>query len=241
MTSKESRASTFVLIPGAGGSAWYWHLVEPELRKRGHDVVAISLPAADDTAGLPEYADAVIRALGNRPRANLGLVAQSMGAFTAPLVCQRVPVALLVLLNAMIPKPGETPGAWWTNTDHDAAKRRKNLRDGRPAGADFDPLVDFFHDVPQNVVDEALAQGAPDQADTPFTTPCTFDRWPDVPTRVLVGRDDRFFPAEFQRRVAQERLGITPDEMPGGHLVALSRPAELAKRLDAYAAELRLH
>jgi pimeloyl-ACP methyl ester carboxylesterase len=153
------------------------------------------------------------------------LVAQSMGAFTAPLVCQRVPVALLVLLNAMIPKTVETPGAWWTNTDHDAAKRRKNLRDGRPADADF----------------EALAQGAPDQSDTPFTTPCTFDRWPDVPTRVLVGRDDRFFPAEFQRRVAQERLGITPDEMPGGHLVALSRPAELAKRLDAYAAELRLH
>jgi pimeloyl-ACP methyl ester carboxylesterase len=49
-------------------------------------------------------------------------------------------------------------------------------------------------------------------------------RWPDVPTRFLQARDDRFLPGEFQRRVAQERLGITPDEMPGGHLVALSRP-----------------
>jgi hypothetical protein len=49
-------------------------------------------------------------------------------------------------------------------------------------------------------------------------------RWPDVPTRFLQARDDRFFPAEFQRRVVQERLGITPDEMPGGHHVALSRP-----------------
>jgi pimeloyl-ACP methyl ester carboxylesterase len=61
-----------------------------------------------------------------------------------------------------------------------------------------------------------------------------------VPTRVLVGRDDRFFPIDFQRRVARERLGITPDEMPGGHLVALSRPTELAERLDAYATQLRL-
>jgi hypothetical protein len=51
---------------------------------------------------------------------------------------------------------------------------------------------------------------------------------------VLVGRDDRFFPAPFQRRVAEERLGITPDEMPGGHCLALSRPAELADRLVAY-------
>src|SRR5262245_21374857 len=111
---------------------------------------------------------------------------------------------------------------------------------GRPADADFDLLTDFFHDVPRNVVDEAMAQASPRQSDTPFATPCTFDRWPDVPTRVVVGRDDRFFPAEFQRLVARERLGITPDEMPGGHLVALSRPRELAARLELYAVESHL-
>jgi len=43
-----------------------------------------------------------------------------------------------------------------------------------------------------------------------------------------------FFPAEFQRRVARERLGLSVDEMPGGHLVALSQPKELATRLAAY-------
>jgi hypothetical protein len=51
-----------------------------------------------------------------------------------------------------------------------------------------------------------------------------------------VARDDRFFPAEFQRRIARERLGIEADEMPGGHLVALSQPDELSQRLSAYAA-----
>jgi pimeloyl-ACP methyl ester carboxylesterase len=78
---------TYVLIPGAGGSAWYWHLVDAELRQRGHDVVVVDLPADDDAAGLPEYTDTVIRAIGDR--SDLVLVAQSMGAFTAPLVCER--------------------------------------------------------------------------------------------------------------------------------------------------------
>ena len=51
---------------------------------------------------------------------------------------------------------------------------------------------------------------------------------------MLAGRDDRFFPLEFQRRVAADRLGLAVDEIPGGHLVALSRPVELAERLAAY-------
>ena len=50
----------------------------------------------------------------------------------------------------------------------------------------------------------------------------------------MTGRDDRFFPAEFQKRVLQERLGITPDVVPGGHLPALSRPRELADQLESY-------
>src|SRR5262249_1410574 len=87
------------------------------------------------------------------------------------------------------------------------------------------------------VIDAALAQGEPRQSDTVFGSRCDFESWPAVPTPVLIARDDRFFPAEFQRRVARERLGSSPDEMPGGHLVALSQPDELAARLLAYAAD----
>lgn len=206
----------------------------PKLEELGHEALPVDLPAADDGAGLPQYAATVVHAIGDRDPQQVVLVAQSLAGFTAPLVCQKVRVALLVLVNAMIPKPGETPGAWWSNTGHGEAKRRKNERDGRSADAPFDPLIDFFHDVPQRVVDDAWAQGEPRQSDTVFGSPCTFNAWPAVPTRVLVGRDDRFFPAEFQQRVARQRLGISPDEMPGGHLVALSQPAELVRRLVAY-------
>ena len=201
------------------------------LREHGHEAVPVGLPAADDRAGLPQYAATVVRAIGNRDPKRVVLVAQSLAGFTLPLVCRTVRVAMLVLVNAMIPKPGETPGDWWRNTRHGEAKRQQHVRDGRRAGAPFDPLIDFFHDVPQPVIDDAWAQGEPRQSDTVFGSPCTFKAWPTVPTRVLVGRDDRFFPAEFQRRVARERLGISADEMPGGHLVALSQPAELATRL----------
>jgi pimeloyl-ACP methyl ester carboxylesterase len=72
------------------------------------------------------------------------------------------------------------------------------------------------------------------EADIAFGQPCAIDRWPDVPTQVIAGRDDRFFPLEFQRRVARERLGIGVDVVPGGHLAALSRPAELAGQLASY-------
>ena len=228
--------ATYVLIPGAGGQAWYWHRLAPELRSRGHDAIAVDLPADDDAAGIEEYAAVVLEAIGDR--ADLVVVAQSMGGLTGPIVCERVAVTLLVLLNAMILRPGDVPGAWWEDTGHAAARAAQAARDGRSLDDDPDLLDAFFHDVPAEVTADAVARGAPDQSGTPFRLPWPLERWPDVPTRVLQGRDDRFFPVEFQRAVAEDRLGVTPDEMAGGHLVALSRPVELADRLEAYRREV---
>ena len=36
--------STFESIDGAGDVGWYWHLVEAELRARGHGAVAPTFP-----------------------------------------------------------------------------------------------------------------------------------------------------------------------------------------------------
>jgi pimeloyl-ACP methyl ester carboxylesterase len=226
--------ATYVLIHGAGSDSWYWHLVAPELRALGHDVVAPDLPSDDDSAGLAEYADSVVAAIGRRT--GLILVAQSMAGFTAPLVAERVPVRLLVLLAAMVPSPGESPGDWWANTGHDQARREQARRDGRDPD-DEDPVALFLHDLPPALLEVAMTK-ARNQSGTPFEKPWPLERWPDVPTRFLLCRDDRFFPAAFQRRVVRERLGIVPDEMDGGHLPALSHPKELVARLEAYRAEL---
>jgi pimeloyl-ACP methyl ester carboxylesterase len=221
--------TTFVLIPGAGGRAWYWHRLVAELERRGHEAVAVDLPADDESAGLAAYADTVVVAAGDS--APIVLVAQSMGAFTAPLVCTRLPVELLVLLNAMVPLPGETGGEWWSVTGQAGARAEHAARAGLTD--DSDDMTTFFHDVPADVAAAAHAQPFV-QSERPFADPWPLTRWPDVPTRVVAGRDDRFFPAGFQRKLAAERLGLEVDEIPGGHLVALSRPVELADRLEAY-------
>ncbi|HJY73561.1 MAG TPA: alpha/beta hydrolase, partial [Streptosporangiaceae bacterium] len=96
--------------------------------------------------------------------------------------------------------------------------------------AEFDLATYFLHDVPADVVATGEAHNFP-EADIAFGQPCAIERWPDVPTRVLAGRDDRFFPLDFQRRVARDRLGMAVDVVPGGHLVALSHPAELTDQL----------
>jgi pimeloyl-ACP methyl ester carboxylesterase len=223
--------STFVLVPGAGGQAWYWHRLVPELQARGHEAIAVDLPAADDAAGFAEYADAVVAAIGDR-RTGLVLVGQSLAGFTVPLVAERLPVEGIVLLNAMVPKPGESGGEWWDATGQAEARAAYAEREGRSADP-FDPLADFFHDVPPEIVAEAMAAGEPEQSGTPFAKPWPLAAWPDVPTRFLQGREDRFFPLEFQRRVVAERLpGVEVEELPGGHLLALSRPVELAEALD---------
>ena len=222
--------TTFVLVPGAGGQAWYWHRVVAELERRGHVAVAVELPSGDETAGLAAYADAVVTAAGDR--SPLVVVAQSMGGLTAPLVCDRVDVELLVLLNAMVPSPGETGGEWWRATGQADAQAEYFARLGLENGDD--DAVTYFHDVPAEVAATAMEQPLT-QSMRPFEEPWPLASWPDVPTRVLTGRDDRLFPAEFQARVARERLGLEPELMPGGHLVALSRPVELADRLESYA------
>ncbi|MDH2404604.1 alpha/beta hydrolase [Bradyrhizobium sp. SSUT18] len=220
---------SFVLVPGAGGMAWYWHRVVPLIHAAGHAAIAVDLPGDDRHAGLAAYAEIVVRAIAERR--DVVLIAQSLAGFTAPLVCLHAPVRMLVFVNAMIPKPGEMAGAWWDATG--AVEARKKAAGRRGYATEFDLATYFLHDVPEDV----LRAGPPqprEEAEIVFGEFCRFERWPDIPVHVLAGRDDRFFPIEFQRRVARERLGKEVDEIPGGHLLALSNPKGLTERLLAY-------
>ena len=226
--------STYLLIPGAGGVAWYWHLVTPLLRAAGHAAIAIDLPGDDPESGLPEYAELIAEAGNGQP--DVVLVAQSMGAFAAVPACELLPVRALVLLNAMIPAPGEAAGDWWENTGASDARATAARAGGYPDGFDLETY--FMHDV----APEIAAAGEPYQrpeSDIAFEQPCPFERWPEVETAVLAGRDDRFFPIEFQRRVAHERLGTDVQALPGGHLNALSEPQAVAEALVRQDLQLR--
>jgi pimeloyl-ACP methyl ester carboxylesterase len=230
--------TTYVLIPGAGGEAGYWQWVVPHLTAAGADVIAVDLPADDDSAGLATYTERVCDAAADVDGPVI-LVAQSLGGFTAPLVAERRRTDLIVLVNAMVPAPGETAAQWGANTGAQQARADYMMRIGL-GRKEFDFIEDFFHDVPEDVKAVVLSTPEPRQSDRPFADPWPLDRWPSVPTRFIQGADDRMFPLEFQQRVARERLGIDVDVMPGGHLLAFSRPQQLADQLERYRAEAGL-
>jgi len=162
----------FVLIPGAGGMAWYWHRLVPLL---------------------------------------------------GPCKCHD-------------PCPGEKAGVWWQNTR--SADSRVATAQTRGYNSTFDVPTYFLHDVPEAVLRTGPARQR-DQAESIFEEPCRFERWPGIPIHVIASADDRFFPVEFQQRIARERLGKETLVIPGGHLVALARPDELAEQLLALEGEMR--
>ena len=220
---------SFVLVPGAGGEGWYWHRVVPLLESAGHRAIAVDLPTGDEGAGLAEYADAIVAAAGDAN--DVTLVAQSMGGFSAPLAVGRLDVRRIVLVNAMVPKPGETAGEWWDAVGQPAARHEHERAEGRDPEAPFDVVEWFFHDVPAEVAAEAMSRGEPGQSDRPFGEPWPLDNWPEVPTSAIVGRHDRLFPETLQRGYLKDRLGIEPTVIDGGHLVALANPEGLAEVL----------
>jgi hypothetical protein len=150
------------------------------------------------------------------------VVAQSFGAFTAPLVSDRIQTVLLVLVAAMIPAPGEPPDDWWANT-------------GYAPVADVpqdDVIATYYHDVSPELAAEALRRGREHPSGRAGREPWPLRTWPDVPTRVLLCRREPPVRPIVPAPGLAERLGITPDEIDSGHCVALSHPKELADRLS---------
>lgn len=215
--------ATFALIHGGGSTAWDWHLVSALLSNAGHEVVAVDLPIEEPDAALEDYVRTVVDAIGDRRE--VIVVGHSLGGFTAPLVAEEIRADGLVYLAGMIPMPGESFMDWWGRTGHD----RESVDD--------DPEVSFFNGVPRALAAEAQRRER-NQDGAWLSRPWPADAHPAVPTRAIVCKDDQFFPAPFMRRQIDERLGITPVEIPGGHYAPLSEPAAVAGALIDFAGEI---
>jgi hypothetical protein len=224
----------FVLIHGAGDVGWYWHLVEAQLRSRGHVTLAPDLPAGDDTLTLLDYRDSVLHAAATvQAPSSWVVVGQSFGAFTAPLVAEQLDADALVFVAGMIPARGEAPDDWWEDVGYAQAAARA-VRDGTQP-ADDDPFATFYHDVPPALAAEAMSRERAHPSAAAGSTPWPLATWPRASVTSVVCAQDRFLPPDLQRRLARERLGVDPVEIDGGHCVALSRPRELADLLEGAA------
>lgn len=221
--------STFALIHGGGGNAWDWHLVEPELRRLGHRSVAVDLPIEEPDATLADHAAAVVDALADAE--DVVVVGHSLGGFVAPLVVDALGSRArgLVFVAGMVPRPGETFGAWWEDTGYAAAAAERDAREGAPEG----DVETYVHDVEPALAADALSRGREPQ-ERALAEPWPLAALPDVPTAYVLCRDDRLFPAVWLRGVVRDRLGIACDELDGGHMPMLSRPVALATLLAGY-------
>ena len=212
----------YALIHGAGDVGWYWHLVERELRARGHETVAPDLPIEDDDATFADHARVVLDAIEAIPdHEELVVVGQSWGGYVAPIVAERAGASRLILVAGMIPQPGETAEEMWEATGW-RMPRAEDQRFGV-----------FYHDVDPDLAAEAMSKERR-QSESTGDEPWPLPAWPDIPTHFILCRNDRFFPADWLRRVVRERLHIEPDEIDSGHTPALSHPTELVELMESY-------
>jgi pimeloyl-ACP methyl ester carboxylesterase len=219
----------WVLVHGGLCGAWCWARLEPELARLGHRTHTLDLPIGDPEAGLDDYADVVVEAMASLERP--WLVGHSMGGLVVPRAALRRPVGGLVFLCAGFPPTSEV------EFEEDlAARDPRNAShfihdgEGRITLSFDDAVHDFFHDCPEEIQRWAFARMRP-QATGPFEGYAPIERYPDVPMNAIVATDDRIVLREPHRTLIRRRIGVEPEELPGGHCPFLSRPRPLAERL----------
>jgi pimeloyl-ACP methyl ester carboxylesterase len=222
--------SVFCLVHGAWHGAWVWERLAPELEVRGHHPVAVELPSDDVTKGLGDYARVVADALGDAE--DVVLVGHSFGGLTVPLVPALRPVSRIVLVAALVPRPGQSlidqlrgedrgillPGNAGRSRDDD---KRTEWTDAAVA------IAALYHDADPIDAAAAFARLRPHAA-KPQVEPTPLQTWPDVPTEYIVCAQDRMVDPEYQRRQP-----FTLRTLASGHSPMLSHPSELARLLCA--------
>ena len=218
--------TTFGLVHGAHYGAWVWERFVPELRKRGHDGVAVDLPIEDPNIGASGYADLVIEALEGRGD-DVALVGHSMGGLVIPVVAERRKVRRLIFLGAVVAMPGHSladqPGRTGTTTQGAPVDNG----DGTRTRTREEAIPRYFHDCDEATIEWAVPR-IRKQAWRPLREQTPLKSWPPVPSSYIVCADDRAVSPEISRWYARQVLKIEPVEIPGSHSPMLSRPAALA-------------
>ncbi|MBI1181764.1 MAG: alpha/beta fold hydrolase [Alphaproteobacteria bacterium] len=224
-----------VFVHGAFHGASCWEEVEAALRRLGHETLAVDLPIEEIDAGPDEYAAVVAAALGDGAPA--WLVGHSMAGTVVTRVALEREVAGLILLCAGLPPTSEAEHAENLAAFSPAVGEALHAdAQGMIRIAPEDALRVFYHDVPRELADREAARLRPQWAGGISTSYAPIARLPDVPTHVLLARDDRILPFEFSADLARRRFGVEPVALEGGHSPFLSQPEALARLIDALVA-----
>lgn len=239
----------FVLVHGGFHGAWCWDRVIPELKKLGHEAIAIDMPGAgaradEYQAGIADRAQAVAEAL----EPGDVLVGHSGGGYDitvgANLATDKV--AHLIYLAAGLPIEGRsvieaTGGA--TEVDPETGERKATqlmdddtgmLRfirpmEGRMAWTSLEGAREFFyHDCDDATVQWAFDRLTPAPTAFPLQPVHVPDFWKAaLPRSYILCLQDRSKPRWMSDDVIA-RLGVEPLTIDASHSPFLSKPAELA-------------
>jgi pimeloyl-ACP methyl ester carboxylesterase len=229
--------SIFALVHGAWHGPWCWDRLRPLLEERGYGVIVPDLPSADIELGLQDYADAIERALGAAD--DVILVPHSLGGLVGPVVARRRPLKALVYLCGLVPQPGLSFGEQVAAAEEPILTiggGREMDEQGRSHWPNPDATARIMYpDLTAEDATWAFSRLRPQAQKSQG------ERSPEPPTGLrvesIVGTEDRLVSPDWSRRVARERLGVEPVEIPTGHFPMITHPELLAGELAKLDAE----
>jgi pimeloyl-ACP methyl ester carboxylesterase len=222
----------FVLVHGGLHGAACWDLLRPELEQRGHRTFAMDLPIDRPGIYMEGYADAALDAVAGKAADDAFLVGHSMGGMVIPHMLKARPAAKLILLCA---------GFGHTTEEERLEGLAATTRDffawlitdakGRVTMSRENAIMAFYPDVEPKIADWAVSKLRPQWAEA-FSKIGPVAPYGDKVAQVIYTLGDRIIDPELHRKMAENRFGITPVPLPGGHSPFLSHPAKLAEVLS---------
>jgi len=217
-----------VLIHSTGQGAAGWERVVHALGERGRTAHAVELPS-DPELLAADYAQLIRGQVG--ALAAPVVLAHSGAGSLLPAAARALEACHQVWLAAWVPDP-------WASFVEDTNRHAQAAFN--PDWIGKDPTEDdavaaafLYHDG-----DDATRAWALSTRRLFLPRAVYGERLqlaPEIPSTYVVAAHDRTIRPEWQRRMARERLGVEPLELPTGHCPNVSQPDRLAELLVAVA------
>jgi pimeloyl-ACP methyl ester carboxylesterase len=219
----------FVLIHSTGQSAKGWDRLAHELERLGARAHAVDLPNDRPELRAGDYARVLADRFGDLDKPVV--LAHSGSGPLLPAAATALGARQQVWLAAWVPHPSLSFVA-----DVRAHKDEAFAPDwiGQDPTVDDEAAIHFvYHDCDQEAQVWALTTRRPFYPEAVYDEPVALE--PAIPSTYILALEDRTIRPEWQRKMALERLGVEPIELPGGHCPNVSRPALLAEILARFA------